>query len=101
MIKALLDEKDLSPSQIADDLTIYNNFGRNDTTVGYIDNVPVYFTSTDNVMSLQFFGEDDKTKVIDDVQKYAKDIRQSNEGLIVKVEEGEKEIKLKFWWRDE
>ena len=101
MIKALLDEKDLSPSQIADDLTIYNNFGRNDTAVGYIDNVPVYFTSHDNVMSIKFFGADDQTKVIDDVQKYAEDIRQSNEGLIVKVGEGEREIKLKFWWRDE
>ena len=63
--------------------------------------LPIYFTSHDNVMSIKFFAEDDQTKAIDDVQKYVEDIRQSNEGLIVKVEEGEREIKLKFWWKDE
>lgn len=101
MIKAPLDEKNISPSQIIDDLTCCNNIGKEDTAVGYMYNTPVLFEYADNIMRIRFRNASDFLKHKCDIRKYIKDMAENTEHLYVNASYTDRCIDMRFYWKEE
>lgn len=101
MIKAPLDEKNISPTTIIDDLTCCNNIGKGDTAVGYIGNAPVLFIYTDNVMQIIFHKGTDLLKHKCELNNYIKDMTDNTDNLYVRATYAFKSLDLRFYWKEE
>lgn len=100
-IKAPLDEKNISPTQIIDDLTDRNNIGEGNTAVGYIYKTPVLFEYSDNIMRLRFRSASDLLKHICIIRNYCKDMQENTEGLVLKPTKSVISYEIKFYWEVE
>lgn len=100
MIKAPLDEKNISPSQIIDDLTCCNNISKGCSAVGYMYNAPVLFIYDGNVMQIIFNKGADLLKHKCDISKYIKDMTDNTDNLYITTY-GFKSVDLRFWWKEE
>ena len=100
-IIAPLDEKNISPTTIIDDLTNCNNIGEGCTAVGYIYKTPVLFEYSDNIMRLRFRSASDLLKHICDIRNYCKDMQENTEGLVLKPTKSITSYEIRFFWRDE
>ena len=101
VIKAPLDEKNISPTQIIDDLTNCNNIGEGNTAVGYMYKTPVLFEYDNNLMRLRFRSASDLIKHICDIPNYCKDMQENTEGLVLKPTKSITSYEIRFFWRDE
>lgn len=100
-IKAPLDEKNISPTQIIDDLTDRNNIGEGNTAVGYIYKTPVLFEYSDNIMRLRFRSASDLLKHICSIRNYCKDMQENTEGLVLKPTKSVISYEIRFYWEVE
>lgn len=100
-IKAPLDEKNISPTQIIDDLTNCNNIGEGNTAVGYIYKSPVLFEYSDNIMRLRFRSASDLLKHICSIRNYCKDMQENTEGLVLKPTKSVISYEIRFYWEVE
>ena len=97
-IKAPLDEKNISPTQIIDDLTNCNNIGEGNTAVGYMYKTPVLFEYSDNIMRIRFRKGSDLTKHICDLRNYCNDMEKNNEGLVVHYAKSYSAFEVRFYF---
>lgn len=100
-IKAPLDEKNISPTTIIDDLTNCNNIGEGNTAVGYMYKTPVLFEYSDNIMRLRFRSASDLLKHICDIRNYCKDMQENTEGLVLKPTKSVISYEIRFYWEVE
>lgn len=100
-IKAPLDEKNISPTQIIDDLTNCNNIGEGNTAVGYMYKTPVLFEYSDNIMRLRFRSASDLLKHICSIRNYCKDMQENTEGLVLKPTKSVISYEIRFYWEVE
>lgn len=100
-IKAPLDEKNISPTQIIDDLTNCNNIGEGNTAVGYIYKSPVLFEYSDNIMRIRFRSASDLLKHICRIRNYCKDMQENTEGLVLKPTKSVISYEIRFYWEVE
>lgn len=100
-IKAPLDEKNISPTQIIDDLTNGNNIGEENTAVGYMYKTPVLFEYSDNIMRLRFRSASDLLKHICSIRNYCKDMQENTEGLVLKPTKSVISYEIRFYWEVE
>lgn len=100
-IKAPLDEKNISPTQIIDDLTDRNNIGEGNTAVGYMYKTPVLFEYSDNIMRLRFRSASDLLKHICSIRNYCKDMQENTEGLVLKPTKSVISYEIRFYWEVE
>ena len=101
LIKAPLDEKNICPTQIIDDLTNCNNIGEENTAVGYMYKTPVLFEYSDNIMRIRFRKGSDLTKHICDLRNYCNDIEKNTEGLVVHYAKSINAFEVRFYWEVE
>ena len=83
MIKAPLDEKNISPTAIIDELTNCDNIGKDCTAVGYMYQTPVLFEYNDNLMRITFRKSSDLEKHKCTIRNYMKDMAENTEKLKV------------------
>lgn len=100
-IKAPLDEKNISPTQIIDDLTNCNNIGEGNTAVGYMYKTPVLFEYSDNIMRIRFRSASDLLKHICSIRNYCKDMQENTEGLVLKPTKSVISYEIRFYWEVE
>ena len=104
LLKAPLDEKNVCPSVIIDELTLCENITRNDKTIGFVNDHPVMFKYFDNVMQLCFYTVDDMCNCMDYVADYIKEVQENTERLKITSEYAPElfisKIILKFFWKD-
>ena len=100
-IKAPLDEKNISPTQIIDDLTNCNNIGEGNTAVGYMYKTPVLFEYSDNIMRIRFRSASDLLKHICSIHNYCKDMQENTEGLVLKPTKSVISYEIRFYWEVE
>lgn len=100
-IKAPLDEKNISPTQIIDDLTDRNNIGEGNTAVGYMYKSPVLFEYSDNIMRIRFRSASDLLKHICSIRNYCKDMQENTEGLVLKPTKSVISYEIRFYWEVE
>lgn len=101
MIKAPLDEKNISPSQIIDDLTNCDNIQKDNTAVGYMYHTPVLFEYTDNIMRIIFRKGSDFLKHKCDIRKYIKDMAENTKHLYVNASYTDRCADMRFYWKEE
>ena len=98
MIKAPLDETNVSPTTIIDELTNCDNIQKDNTAVGYIDNAPVLFEYSKNIMRITFRNESDFMKHVFDILKYRTHMEENTEHLKVKYSYDCIIFELRFYW---
>lgn len=100
-IKAPLDEKNISPTQIIDDLTNCNNIGEENTAVGYMYKTPVLFEYSDNIMRIRFKDKHDLEMNLMYIRNYCKDMLANTEGLELHGTESGRSYEIRFYWEVE
>ena len=98
MIKALLDETNVSPTTIIDDLTNCDNIGKDCTAVGYMYQTPVLFEYNDNLMRITFRKSSDLEKHKCTIRNYIKDMAENTERLKVQCTFVPKGVEFRFYW---
>ena len=101
--KAILDEKNLSPSQIIDDLTCCNNCVNGCMAVGFIDDIPVIFDYEPNDNKLEITCRDmqDTDNLCQRILDYLTDMERSNECIMARFYTHMHSYELRFWWKEE
>ena len=99
----LLDEKNLSPSQIIDDLTCCNNIVQGCNVVGFIDDIPVIFDyePNDNYINVTCRDMQDTDKLRQRILDYLADMERSNERIMARFYTHIYGYELRFWWKEE
>ncbi|MCI6119429.1 MAG: hypothetical protein MR717_09150 [Prevotella sp.] len=104
LLKAPLDEKNVSPSDIIDELTLCENITNDNKAIGFVNNYPVMFIYYDNIMQLCFYTVDDMRNSMDYVADYIKEVQENTERLKITSEYAPElfipKIILKFFWKD-
>ena len=98
MIKAPLDEKNISPSQIIDDLTCCNNISEENQSVGFIEKTPALFTYSDNVMLIKFYDWRGREATKDKIRNYFFDMCENTKGLLPSIEFDTTKVTITFYW---
>ena len=98
MIKAPLDETNISPTTIIDDLTDCDNIGKDCTAVGYMYQTPVLFEYNDNLMRITFRKSSDLEKHKCTIRNYIKDMAENTERLKVQCTFVPKCVEFRFYW---
>ena len=117
MIKAPLDEKNISPTTIIDDLTNCDNIGKDCTAVGYMYHTPVLFEYSGNVMRITFRKSYDLEKHKSTIRNYVKDMKDTDKlrsvileyltnveihsNIIARFYTNTHSFKLMFWWKED
>ena len=101
MIKAPLDEKNISPTTIIDDLTNCDNIQKDNTAVGYMYHTPVLFEYADNIMRITFRKGADFLQHKCELLKYIKDMEANTEHLKVKPTSVSICIEFRFYWEED
>ena len=101
MIKAPLDETNISPTTIIDDLTDCDNIGKDCTAVGYMYHTPVLFEYYENVMRISFRKSSDLEKHKCTIRNYMKDMAENTEKLKVGCTFLGRCVEFRFNWIEE
>ena len=101
MIKALLDETNISPTTIIDDLTNCDNIGKDCTAVGFIDDIPVIFDyePNDNYMNITCKDMKDTDKLRSVILEYLTNV-EIHSNIIARFYTNTHSFKLMFWWKE-
>lgn len=102
-MKALMNEKDISPSQIIDDLTCCNNINKDCMAFGFIGGIPVIFDyePNDNYMNVACRDMQDTDKLRQRILDYLTDMERSNERIMARFYTHLHSYELRFWWKEE
>ena len=101
MIKAPLDEKNICPSVIVEDLTLSNCVFRDCNAVGFINDTPVLFKWYNNVLSIIFERVENRNKNLKTLEDYVKDMEECTQQLRVSKIDLDKEMRWIFYWKEE
>ena len=98
MIKAPLDEKNVSPTTIIDELTNCDNIGKDCTAVGFIGDIPVlfYYEPNDNYMNITCKDMKDTDKLSPIILEYLTSV-ETNSKIMVRFYKNVLSFKLMFW----
>lgn len=100
-MKAPLDETNISPSQVIDDLTNSDNVCKSNSAVGFIDETPVFFVYVDNILRIEFLKAADLLEHKCDIENYIKDISENTENITVCCTYATNFVILRFFWEEE
>ena len=101
MIKAPLDEKNISPTTIIDELTDCNAEPYGDGEKGYINGVECYFDYWSNVMCLAFVTAKEVEQARPKIEEEIDSIRKNTEYIFIKWHIKDALVIIKFYWREE
>ena len=101
MIKAPLDETNISPTAIIDELTECNVEPQGDEEKGYINGVECYFDYWSNVMCLAFVTAKELEQAIPKIEEEIDSIRNNTEYIYIKWHIKDTSVIIKFYWREE
>lgn len=82
MIKAPLDETNVSPTTIIDELTDGENVSEGHRVLGFIKNCPVMFTYRSNFMRVSCISSSDIFKCRKTIEDYIKQMCENTKGLV-------------------
>ena len=101
-MKALMNEKDISPSQIIDDLTCCDNISKDNQSIGFIDNIPVIFEykPNDNYMCITCKDEFNTKEILPKIRQYITDVQKSNNELAGRCIYFRNVIIARFEWKE-
>ena len=101
MIKAPLDETNISPTTIIDDLTNCDNIGKDCTAVGFVGDIPVVFDyePNDNYMNITCKDMKDTDKLSPIILKYLTSV-ETNSKIMARFYTNVHSFKLMFWWKE-
>ena len=102
MVKAPLDETNVSPTTIIDELTDGENVTKENKTLGFIENCPVLFRYLSNFMRVSCISSSDIFKCRKTIEDYIKQMCENTKGLVVLPHyyiDGV--ITLRFYWKEE
>ena len=102
MIKALLDETNVSPTTIIDDLTNCDNIGKDCTAVGLVGDIPVVFDyePNDNYMNITCKDMKDTDKLSPIILEYLTSV-ETNSKIMARFYTNVHGFKLMFWWKED
>ena len=102
MIKAPLDEKNISPTAIIDDLTDCDNIGKDCTAVGFVGDIPVVFDyePNDNYMNITCKDMKDTDKLSPIILEYLTSV-ETNSKIMARFYTNVHSFKLMFWWKED
>lgn len=102
MIKAPLDETNISPTTIIDDLTDCDNIGKDCTAVGFIGDIPVVFDydPNDNYMNITCKDMKDTDKLSPIILEYLTSV-EKNSKIMARFYTNMHSFKLMFWWKED
>ena len=98
-IIAPLDEKNIFPTTIIDDLTNCNNIGEGSTAVGYIYKTPVLFEYSGNLMRIRFKDKHDLEQNLMYLRNYCKEMVTNTEGLELHGTAFGTSYEIRFFWQ--
>ena len=101
MIKAPLDETNISPTAIIDELTECNVEPQGDGEKGYINGVECYFDYWSNVMCLAFVTAKELEQARPKIEEEISSIREHTEYIYIKWHIKDTSVIIKFYWREE
>ena len=101
MIKALLDETNISPTTIIDELTECNVEPQGDGEKGYINGVECYFDYWSNVMCLAFVTAKELEQARPKIEEEIDSIRNNTEYIYIKWHIKDASVIIRFYWREE
>ena len=101
MIKALLDETNISPTTIIDELTECNVEPQGDGEKGYINGVECYFDYWSNVMCLAFVTAKELEQARQKIEEEISSIREHTEYIYIKWYIKDTSVIIRFYWREE
>ena len=101
MIKALLDETNISPTTIVDELTECNVEPQGDGEKGYINGVECYFDYWSNVMCLAFVTAKELEQARPKIEEEIDSIRNNTEYIYIKWHIKDASVIIRFYWREE
>ena len=102
MIKAPLDETNISPTAIIDELTNCDNIGKDCTAVGFIGEIPVVFDyePNDNYMNITCKDMKDTDKLSPIILEYLTSV-ETNSKIMARFYTNMHSFKLMFWWKED
>lgn len=102
MIKAPLDETNVSPTTIIDELTNCDNIGKDCTAVGFIGEIPVVFDyePNDNYMNITCKDMKDTDKLSPIILEYLTSV-ETNSKIMARFYTNMYSFKLMFWWKED
>ena len=102
MIKAPLDETNISPTTIIDDLTNCDNIGKDCTAVGFVGDIPVVFDyePNDNYMNITCKDMKDTDKLSPIILEYLTSV-ETNSKIMARFYTNMHGFKLMFWWKED
>ena len=101
MIKAPLDETNISPTTIVDELTECNAEPQGYGEKGYINGVECLFDYWSNVMSLAFATAKEVEQARPKIEEEIDSIRNNTEYIYIKWHIKDASVIIKFYWREE
>ena len=101
MIKALLDETNISPTTIIDELTECNVEPQGDKEKGYINGVECLFDYWSNVMHITFATAEELEQARPKIEEEISSIREHTEYIYIKWHIKDTSVIIKFYWREE
>ena len=101
MIKALLDETNISPTTIIDELTECNVEPQGDGEKGYINGVECYFDYWSNVMCLAFVTAKELEQARPKIEEEISSIREYTEYIFIKWHAKDTSVIVKFSRREQ
>ena len=101
MIKAPLDETNVSPTTIIDELTDCDNIGKDCTAVGFVGDIPVVFDyePNDNYMNITCKDMKDTDKLSPIILEYLTSV-ETNSKIMARFYTNVHSFKLMFWWKE-
>ena len=102
MIKAPLDETNISPTTIIDELTNCDNIGKDCTAVGFVGDIPVVFDyePNDNYMNITCKDMKDTDKLSPIILEYLTSV-ETNSKIMARFYTNMHSFKLMFWWKED
>ena len=101
MIKAPLDETNISPTTIVDNLTECNVEPQGDKEKGYINGVECYFDYWSNVMNITFATTEELEQARPKIEEEIDSIRNNTEYIYIKWHIKDTSVIIRFYWREE
>lgn len=101
MIKAPLDETNISPTTIIDELTECNVEPQGDKEKGYINGMECYFDYWSNVMHITFATTEELEQARPKIEEEISSIREHTEYIYIKWHIKDTSVIIRFYWREE
>ena len=101
MIKAPLDETNISPTTIIDNLTECNVEPQGDKEKGYISGVECLFDYWSNVMHITFATAEELEQARPKIEEEIDSIRENTEYIYIKWHIEDTSVVIRFYWIEE